>query len=257
MFGAALATGCAPLISMAILSSHKWRGRCQFGLTSIPLRPSPFLRIISTGFSALIGEISSGIIMLFFNFTILTISGNIGVAAYGIIANLALIVVSIFTGLGQGIQPLISRYTGSGDRSAVGKILKMALIVAIVGGIGCFSIGALLADPIVAAFNRDADPLLASIAIEGMRLYSLAFLMMGINLVLSATFAAMAKPLPAFLISITRGLLAVVPLILLLPSLFGMTGVWMVIPFAELFTLLLSGILCLRDRRLASPKNSA
>ena len=250
MFGAAFATGCSPIISLLILSLHKLRGHCRFGFGPIPAAPASFFRILSTGLSALIGELSSGIIMLFFNYAILGLTGNIGVAAYGIIANLALIVVAIFTGLGQGIQPLISRATGAGDPKAVGRILRLALVTAAAAGMLCCAAGILCAEPVVAAFNRDADPLLATIAVEGMRLYSLAFLLMGPNLVMSAVFSAMARPLPAFLISMTRALFAVLPLLLLLASWLGMTGVWLVIPAAELITL---GLTLLLARRYLPP----
>lgn len=83
-----------------------------------------------------------------------------------------------------------------------------------------------------------------------MRLYSLAFLLMGPNLVMSAVFSAMARPLPAFLISMTRALFAVLPLLLLLASWLGMTGVWLVIPAAELITL---GLTLLLARRYLPP----
>ena len=62
-----------------------------------------------TGFPSLISEVSSGIVMIVFNIILLELSGNVGVAAYGVIANLSLVVVSIYTGIAQGIQPLFSK----------------------------------------------------------------------------------------------------------------------------------------------------
>lgn len=60
-------------------------------------------------------EMSNGIVIIILNFVILGISGNMGVAAYGIVANLALVAVSVFTGEAQGIQPIISYNYGAGN----------------------------------------------------------------------------------------------------------------------------------------------
>ena len=67
------------------------------------------------GIPALITEVASGVVMIVFNAIILKLQGNIGVAAYGIIANLSLVVSSVYTGIAQGIQPILSRSDGYGD----------------------------------------------------------------------------------------------------------------------------------------------
>lgn len=112
MAGAAFATGVAPVVSMLILSRHFRRKENQFHLCRI--RPSlKRIRDISAlGVSALIVEVSSGIVMIVFNFLILKDSGNLGVAAYGILANIALVLISIFTGISQGVQPILSSCFG-------------------------------------------------------------------------------------------------------------------------------------------------
>ena len=71
--------------------------------------------------SALITEISSGIVIIVFNIVILQLEGNTGVAAFGVIANLALVVIAIFTGIAQGIQPIVSTNYGMGIPVLPGK----------------------------------------------------------------------------------------------------------------------------------------
>ncbi len=61
---------------------------------------------------------ASGIVMIVFNAIILRLQGNIGVAAYGVVANLSLVVVSIYTGIAQGTQPVLSRVYGYGERDS-------------------------------------------------------------------------------------------------------------------------------------------
>ena len=69
-------------------------------------------------------ELSSGIVMFLFNFIILRLEGNTGVAAFGVITVISLVVVAIYTGLSQGIQPIISANYGTGNRAEVKTILR-------------------------------------------------------------------------------------------------------------------------------------
>ena len=72
-------------------------------------------------------ELSSGIVIIIFNMIILSLRGNVGVAAYGVIANISLVVVSIFTGISQGMQPLLSRAYGETMSEAFQKYSAMPL----------------------------------------------------------------------------------------------------------------------------------
>lgn len=101
IFGAVLATGLAPLISIAIMSGH-WMGKNKgFHLAKTEIQGQTALLILSLGFPSLITEVSSGIVIIVFNVIILGLKGNVGVAAYGVIANLSLVVISIFTGIAR------------------------------------------------------------------------------------------------------------------------------------------------------------
>ena len=119
IFGAALATGFAPLISMAVLSPYLIRGKNRFWPVRCHLRPRRLAAICSAGVPSLVTEVSSGVVMIAFNAILLRLEGNVGVAAYGVIANLSLVVLSIFTGISQGIQPLLSARYGAGKRRSL------------------------------------------------------------------------------------------------------------------------------------------
>ena len=206
-------------------------------------------RIISLGVPSFITEVSSGLIILLFNFTILKISNNTGVAAYGIIANLALIVISIFTGIAQGIQPIISKSYGEGKIKNIRTIFKYGIITAIILGVGCYLFGLIFSEEIVNLFNSEGDKVLLSMAIGGINIYFSAFIFMGINIVTTSFFASINKPKESFAISMIRGLIIVIPLILLLPNFLGMTGVWLTIPLSEAITLFISIIIYFKYKR--------
>jgi putative MATE family efflux protein len=237
IFGAALATGFAPIFSMCVLSIHFIKKRNKFKLVKCRLETKYIKNIFSLGVPSFITEFSSGIIMLIFNFIILNIKGNIGIAAYGIIANLALIVVAIFTGIGQGIQPLISANYGAGKTYNIKKIYIWALILTTGFGVMTYIIGISFPQLIVGIFNRENDMLLEQISISGIKLYFVAFFVMGANIITTSFFSSIDKPIKSFSISITRGFVAIVPLVIILSQFMGMTGVWISVPLAEFITL--------------------
>lgn len=249
MFGAVLATCMAPLISMVILLPHYRRGRTRLkpGKTDLPL--SAMGEISALGAPSLITEVSAGVVMIVFNRVILGLAGNVGVAAYGVVANLSLVVTSIFTGLGQGIQPLVSDSMGRGRGADARRVYGYALAAgAVVAGLVLAAV-LLWAHPIAAAFNEAGDPVLQAIAVQGLKLYFPAFFFVGVNVVTSVYFSAAGRPTPGFVISVLRGFILLLPLTFLLARLWGMAGVWLTFPAAEGLTSLAALTLLLRGEK--------
>ncbi len=101
IFGAAFATGLAPIIGLSISSIHILKKNHHFHFVRTKLSIRVVFDISGLGSAAFINEISSGIVLVIFNLLLLAFAGNLGVAAYGIIANLALVTVAIFTGISR------------------------------------------------------------------------------------------------------------------------------------------------------------
>lgn len=257
MFGAALATGISPILSMVVLALHFIRKKNSFHLTKCSPNYRTAGKIFALGFPSFVTEMSNGIVIIILNFVILGIAGNTGVAAYGIVANLGLVAVSVFTGEAQGIQPLISYNYGAGVMQNIRKTYRMALITAVCLGVVLYLCGALFAEPVVALFNRDGDPQLAAYAVDGLRTYFTAFLVMGINIVTVSYFSSIAKPVQSFILSVLRGFAAVIPFALLLPLLLGLDGAWLSVPAAELITLALCILLAVKYRIKAQKPSKA
>ena len=87
-------------------------------------------------------------------------------------------------------------------------------------------------------FNQENNLEMERLASQGLPLYFLAFPMMGVNILASSYLASLSKGGPAFLLSVLRGAAAVIPAVLLLSRLFGLTGVWLAVPCAEALTFL-------------------
>lgn len=243
MFGAVLATGLAPAISLAILSPFFIKKKNSFALARTDLSPRHSLAIMSSGLPSLITEVSAGIVMIAFNAIILGLAGNIGVAAYGVVANLSLVVMSVYTGIAQGAQPLLSRYHGQGETQRATTILRYAL--SLMAGLSAVIYGAmlLLAEPIAGLFNNSGDAQLQAIAVRGLRLYFSACLFCGFNIILSTYFSATERSMPAHALSLLRGFVLIVPLSFALSAAFGMDGAWLSFPATEMLTALTGALL--------------
>ena len=88
-------------------------------------------------------------------------------------------------------------------------------------------------DPIAAVFNSEQNDMLQKIAVHGIHVYFTALFFMGFNIVLSSYFASIERAVPAHILSITRGLIFVIPAAYILSALAELTGVWLAVPVAE------------------------
>lgn len=242
MAGAALATAISPIIGIMICCIHFFSGKSTIRFRLAVPSVKKLMQSCQLGVSAFVGEISSGVTTIVFNMLILGLAGNVGVAAYGVVANTSLVAVSVFNGVSQGSQPLISEYYGKGERNAVRKLLRMGILTSLALAIGMIIAVYFLAGGIVEIFNSEQDATLAAYGITGMKLYFLGFLFAGINIVGTGFLSAVESARMAFVASILRGFVAIILCAILLAWLFGMTGVWLAFPAAELITVIVTGV---------------
>ena len=236
MSGAALATGLSPAVGILICSTHIFSGK-----SSIHIKPCiPSLKKLAAscqvGFSAFVAEISSGVITMTFNFLILNLAGNTGVAAYGIIANAALVAVAFFNGIAQGSQPLISRSFGEKKTGETDVLRKLSLVTAFTVGAVLYTVLAVFAEGISSVFNPEHDKLLQSYSVTGIRLYFTGILFSGINIAGSSFFSAVENIKAAFTVSLLRGFVLILLFAFLLSAAFGINGVWLAYAASEAVT---------------------
>ena len=113
-----------------------------------------------------------------------------------------------------------------------------ALLTALLLALLSYAVIFLLADPIADLFNKDQNTALTSIAADGMRIYFTSLFFSGINIVAAVFLSSTDHPKQAFILSLLRGFLLIIPAAFLLAHLFGLTGIWMSLPVTE-------GIVCI------------
>lgn len=247
MFGAAFATSLAPIIGIAVSSLHFIKGKNSLSYTRCKITLSRMVDIVVLGLSAFVNEISSAITLITFNLVILTLEGNLGVASYGIIANLALIGIAIFNGVAQGIQPLVSKGYGQRNVYLLKKVLKGALILSLAVATIIYVITFAYSDGIIRIFNSEGSLEIARMSKIGLRIYFIGFFFAGINIIVAMYLSATESAKDAFLISIARGCVIIVPMVLLLSKVWDMTGIWMAFVVTEVIVAVYS---IYRQRRI-------
>ncbi|MDR2933218.1 MAG: MATE family efflux transporter [Oscillospiraceae bacterium] len=273
MWGAAFATGLAAVMGIVILSFHWIRRKSSLTLFDKSVKKQTrrhhdaarlehdsnndvtdgFIlmagKIIKGGFSNFITELGNGLVILLFNVTLMRLSGDLAVAAYGIVANIALVISYVFLGVGQGLQPVVSFQFGKGNEANCRKVLFMALRLSVLLGITFFVLGTLFPAQLTALFNGDNNAVLAEITVNAMKTYFFAFLSMGVSIAAASYFQSVMMPGRAMFISVMRSCILVIAGVVILPRLWGLGGVWLVAPAAEGIAMLISIFLIKRTAK--------
>ena len=244
--GAALATAISPILSIAVCSAHfiKKSNTITF------VRKAPSVRLLAQscqlGISGFVGELSSGVTTTVFNFLLLRLAGNVAVAAYGVVANFALVATAIFNGVAQGAQPLVSQCYGKNEMAGARKLLLLGCGTAL--GLAALLYGVVFGytDALTALFNSENSALMAEFAHSGMRIYFVGYFFAGCNIVAAGYLGAVNRPAEASITSLCRGMVAIVVCSMVLSALFGMNGVWAAFPVSEAITLALTVFLLKR-----------
>ena len=241
MRGAAIATVFSYTISCLILLTHLLSKNNTLRFKKDFYKLSYITRIFKCGLPSLFIEVSLGFVIFIFNIQILKIIGADGVTAYSIISNTGIIAVALFNGISQTIQPLISINMGANLKERADRLRNLGLSTALVIGVAFFILCIVFPESIVRIFVKPTDTVLA-IAINSIRIYSTAFIIMGINMVSGAYFQSIELAKESFIIAFCRGLLFVSICVFVLPLFIGINGIWLSVPIGELLTLIVTVI---------------
>lgn len=191
------------------------------------------------GSSEMVSSISAGITTFLFNMVLLKQVGKTGVSSISILLYINFLLSSIFIGISMGIQPLLSYNYGAKEKDNIKKLVKMSCII-----IGCISIFAfagcnLFKYNLIALFTKEQNNLVEMTA-NAFSLFSFTFFVNGFNILGSAYFTALGNGKYSAIISFARSMIFKCVLILTLPLVLGLTGVWITIPISEYLCLIIT-----------------
>lgn len=206
------------------------------------------LRACANGSSELLTNISSSVIGMVYNFQLLSLVGDDGVIAYGVLMYVSFIFLNIFFGFSIGVAPIVGYHFGAGNREELKNLLKKGLVIIAVFCAVLTAIAEGCAWPFPAIFTKPGSGAFA-LTQSGMRLYSIAYLFMGFNIFGSAFFTALNNGLVSAAISFSRTLLFQLGAVLILPLFWGITGVWLAVVAGEFFALVVTVVFFLAMRK--------
>lgn len=212
-----------------------------------PVIDFAFLRQATiNGSSEMLTELSGIITAVLFNVTLIAYAGPSGVAANSVLLYLNFMFISIALGTTMGIQPLISFNLGAGNKKVIREIVKTAAIVLFSVATFIFVFVQIFNAELTGLFLKD-DPATAKIAMEGLRIFVFSVVLSSVNILSSGYFTAINNGKVSAVISLSRSILFIVPIILILPEYLGLTGIWLTRPLAELLTLFVVLVFVSRD----------
>lgn len=241
--GAAFAAGLSYLIAFIMAILPFIMGRTTLKLFQGNFRKKIAYNIIYNGSSEGVSEIGTGITTFLFNITLMRYVGEVGVASFTAISYLSFIGTGMLIGLSDGVAAIISYNYGRGKMERVKKALKLASFSALMIGVGLFAVITIFAREIITIFIDVNHEQALNFAVYGARLYAFAFLVNGLNIVASGYFSAICKPQSSVLIALSKGIVWIGIGLVLLPQIFGIRGIWLTVPIAEMLTLMLSSSL--------------
>lgn len=240
--GAALATILSLIISALWVLYYFFFGNSLLKIRkpNLRIRFDILKSIVAIGLAPFAMQLAASVLVIFMNQGLAEYGGDIAVSAMGIINNIASLFMMVVFGINQGAQPIIGFNYGAQKYDRVKSTLKYAIGAAtVVVTIGYASIN-LFAPQMIGLFS--SDPELIDIGSRGLRRVLMFMPIIGFQIVSSAYFQAIGKPKQSMLLSLSRQVLILIPLVLILPKFIGLIGLFTAGPIADISSSILTAI---------------
>ena len=250
LFGAAFATALSQAVGAGIALVYFTRKNGSL-LRLIPktgIDGKVLWKSCTNGSSEMVGNLAASVVTMLYNFQLMRLIGEDGVAAFGVIAYFGFIFSAIFYGYAVGCSPIVSYQFGADNQAELKNLLRKSLGIIGITGIAMVILSRLGAVPLSKMFvGYDAE--LFKLTVHGFRIYSAAFLFSGFSAFGSAFFTALNDGLVSAMISFLRTFVFEIGSILILPFVFGVDGIWTAIVVAELAALTVTIIFLVVKRK--------
>ncbi len=234
--GAAMASGVGQIFSCLVLLTHFVRKKGALRLALPRFELGLFARIMQVGSPEFVTHMSQPVITFCYNLIIVSVFGEIGISAFSVASYLLWVILYVFMGLAQGVQPLLSLSFGEGDTAKERYFLRTALKVGLVLSTGIYATLFFFGHQIISVFTADAA--LNEIAYHCLLVYGLSFGFSAVNVIYTTYYLSTERTKSAMQITVLRSLIVNAVCIFGVPALFGSSFIWAGIVVAE-------GLMCL------------
>lgn len=237
LVGAAVATiiaqfvgGIIPFIYFASKNTSELRlGKLQWDGKAL-------VNTCTNGMSELVSNISMSVVSILYNYQLMKLAGENGVAAYGAVMYVGFIFAAVFLGYSIGVAPVIGFHYGAKNQDELKGLFRKSNTLVVGANIGLAAIAFGLSEPLAKLFVG-SDVAVLDMTMTAFRFYSIAVLFSGFSIFGSAFFTALSNGVVSAVISFLRTLVFQVASVLILPIFFGLNGVWYSLFVAEIFAM--------------------
>ena len=253
--GAAFATLISQTLAMAwqlrLFSNQKELLHLQRGIYR--LKSALVKNIISIGISPFLMNVCACVIVIFMNNQFVHYGGDMAVGAYSIANSIGMMFVMFVMGVNQGMQPIAGYNYGANLTDRLMRVLKLSIWAAT----GIMIIGWLIAMflPYYCARLFTNDDTLISMAIDGIRINMLVFPIIGFQMVVTNFFQCIGRVKISIFLSLSRQLLFLLPLLLVLPLIWGLNGVWAALPASDTISAIVALVMMGKIRKIKRLNN--
>ena len=253
--GAAFATLISQTLAMAwqlrLFSNQKELLHLQRGIYR--LKSALVKNIISIGISPFLMNVCACVIVIFMNNQFVHYGGDMAVGAYSIANSIGMMFVMFVMGVNQGMQPIAGYNYGANLTDRLMRVLKLSIWAAT----GIMILGWLIAMflPYYCARLFTTDDTLISMAIDGIRINMLVFPIIGFQMVVTNFFQCIGRVKISIFLSLSRQLLFLLPLLLVLPLIWGLNGVWAALPASDTISAIVALVMMGKIRKIKKLKD--
>ena len=249
VFGAALATGISQFVGSVIPIIYFAGGKNNvLKLTKCRFNKDIIIKTCINGSSEMVTNMSMSLVNILYNMQLMKYIGTNGVVAYGIIMYVGFIFVGTYMGYAVGSAPVISYHYGAGNKDELKNLFKRSLTIIIVSSVVMTLIAEIIAGYLAGIFVSYDNNLL-ELTTEAIRIYAVSYLISGINIFASSFFTALNNGVVSAVISFMRMFVFQIVMILLLPVVLGISGIWTAVIAAEVLSVVISVMFLVKNRK--------
>lgn len=248
--GAAIATILSQTVSAVWVLYHFLGGKSilKVHLKNLKLHLPMVVKIITLGAAPFLMQMAASLLNVIMNKSLTVYGGDIAVSGMGVVMSITMLILMPIFGINQGAQPIIGYNYGALKFDRVKKTLKLAIFAATSIAFIGFIATRLFSYQLVAMFNRE-DAELLKFGARAIKIFLIFLPIIGFQIVSSNYFQAVGKPKHASFLGLSRQVLILIPAMLILPRFYGLDGLLMAGPVADLTSSIITGIFLIMEMR--------
>lgn len=246
--GAAIATVISQASVTLMIFNYFLKGKSSLSLSmkDLALKWAILKEVMAIGMPAFVQQAAGSIMMIAINSMLIQFGSEFYVGIYGLIQRILMFTIIPIMGVMQGMMPIVGYNYGAKHYERMRETIWITMKIVT----ACATVITLLLVIIPSPFLRifTADPEVIKEGSQAMRILFIAFFFVGVQVVAGGLYQALGKPKQALVLSLSRQILMLIPLVLILPHYFGVIGVWLAFPISDVLAFILTAILLYRDR---------